>query len=43
MVAQQEGGDFDVVDRERIWMGMTVVLKMQVTWTAMLKNAKLKV
>jgi len=43
MVAQQAGGDFNVVDRERIWMGMTVVLKMQVTWAAMLKNAKLKV
>ena len=43
MVAQQAGGDFDVIDRERILMGMTVVLRMQVTWIAMLQNAKLKV
>ena len=43
MVAQQAGGDFDVTDRERISMGMTVVLRMQVPWTAMLKNVKLKV
>jgi len=37
--AKQAGGDLDVIDKEE---RMTVVLRMQVTWTAMLKNAKLK-
>ena len=37
------GGDLDELTRERISMRTTVVLRMQVTWTVMLKNAKLKV
>jgi len=37
------GGDLDVVARERIKMTITVVFRMQVTWTVTLKNAKLKV
>ena len=37
------GEDLDALTRERILMRMTVVLRMQVTWTAMLKKAKLKV
>jgi len=37
------GGDLDALTRERISMTMTVVLRMQVTWTVMSKNAKLKV
>ena len=35
------GGDLDALTRERISMTMTVVLRMQVTWTVILKNAKL--
>ena len=37
------GGDLDALTRERISMTMTEVLKMQVTGTVTLKNAKFKV
>ena len=37
------GGDLDVLTRERIQMRMTVVLRMQLTWTATLKNDTLKI
>ena len=43
MVAKQAGGDLDVIDKEEDLDENDSVLRMQVTWTAMLKNAKLKV
>ena len=44
MAAKQAGGDFDVLDKEEdLDENDSCVEDAIVTWTAMLKNAKLKV